>query len=191
MRDVWTFTMLYLGMIAGVLGLLAAVIWYLANRRRRASFDELMADALAAGEPNVESPDWERRVERLEAKVDELLVALERARGSAEDLPKSGAGSLPVQEMPRDQASSLRECRRAVGNTSGGLPEAESTGGGSPCLSPGLHEQVCLGFRRGMTVTELARETGRGRGEVELIINLHRAAVADEQLPAAQQKYVN
>jgi len=37
-----------------------------------------------------------------------------------------------------------------------------------------INEQIYQGFINGKTVTELAQEFGRGKGEIELILNLRR-----------------
>jgi len=37
-----------------------------------------------------------------------------------------------------------------------------------------VNEQICQGFLSGKSITELAQEFGRGKGEIELILNLKR-----------------
>ena len=37
-----------------------------------------------------------------------------------------------------------------------------------------VNEQICQGFYNGKSITELAQEFGRGKGEIELILNLRR-----------------
>ncbi|ACA60239.1 hypothetical protein [Candidatus Desulforudis audaxviator] len=46
--------------------------------------------------------------------------------------------------------------------------------GGRPGRKVPLHEQVYQAFDRGKPVTELARQFGRHKGEIELMLNLRR-----------------
>ena len=39
---------------------------------------------------------------------------------------------------------------------------------------PDVYEQIYNGFARGKNITELAREFGKGKGEIELILNLKK-----------------
>lgn len=44
----------------------------------------------------------------------------------------------------------------------------------TPERGGGLQEEVCRAFDQGRPVTELARQFGRGKGEIELMLNLRR-----------------
>lgn len=178
MGNVWAFTILYLGVIAGVLAVLAAVIWYCANRYRRAGFEELLAGALGAEdraegrereerereEREWEEREWEERLARLEARVDALWETVRH--------PPAAKG-----EPPADQAQPLRRCRNLVLVQRDAAPEtpASAAAGDAPPAHVNLRERIYNGFKQGKTITDLARESGRGKGEIELIINLRRA----------------
>ncbi|MDI6906120.1 MAG: hypothetical protein QMC81_01355 [Thermoanaerobacterales bacterium] len=177
MGDIWTFTILYLGLIAGTLAVLAAVIWYLAGRYRRANFEDLLAGALG-GEEGTEGRDWEERLARLEAKVDALW-----ARSDAEREAETAAHARPAADGPAaDQAEPLRRYRNLVlvhREASPGPPVSAAADDGPSPPPLNLRERVYHGFKQGKTITDLARESGRGKGEIELIINLRRATGTD------------
>jgi len=179
MGEVLTFTILYLAMIAGSVAVLAAVVWYLAARYRRKSFEDLLAGALEGeGSGGAGGPDLAERLARLEAKVDTLWARVESGKKDAERTAPAGSAA---NEPAPDQAEPLRRYRNLVlvrGEASPGTPAAAGDGSRSPAPAE-LRERVYDGFTRGKTITDLARESGRGKGEIELIINLRRATGTD------------
>ncbi|MBO8129178.1 MAG: hypothetical protein H0Z39_08280 [Peptococcaceae bacterium] len=148
MTNPWLFTLIYIFITAGLVGLVFLAVWFIIKKRQGKSFNYLLTTAF----PDI-NEELDTRLANLENRVDRVITLLEET-------------NRRLQGLEERWPQMLRE-----GKTAGDDYE--------------LWYRVGRAFEEGRSVEDLARELGRGKGEIELMINLYRlqAKASPKMLP--------
>lgn len=148
-------------------------------------------EAEAAAETGLATPEQAQPESAGEFDTDTILSEWLRPSGKRISIPRSLEESAPAPEKPEDAEAARQafrallnmppqepppaksEPRRISANTA--APEADQGDNGGNAMAL-LHKRVREYSEAGMTVPEIARELGIGKGEIRLILSLGRSA---------------